>query len=136
MPTTLRDALGLRRLTNPAPRTRALRADAIRLEIPGIRSDERRRSEAKLNQHLGSCGCEGGAVALLSLGCVYAGLRLVGIRIPGGAARECGTWIALATAVAAIGKSQAQRRSQRLLLGLQAQVERDGIRRPTSALAT
>lgn len=72
---------------------------------------------AELNQHVETCGCEGGAIGLLAVGCAYVVLRFaLGMRIPGGAAVEGGVWIAVATAVAAVGKVLARRWSRVVVL--------------------
>jgi hypothetical protein len=81
--------------------------------------------EAELNRHADACGCEGGAFGLLVVGCAYAVLRFaLGIRMPGGAAVEGAVWTAVAVAAAAVGKVLARRRSRRVLLRLQHEVER------------
>jgi hypothetical protein len=112
----VRDVGELRRLTSRRPSFIPVSGPEIRLEIPGLPYEDRRRWEAQLNNHVGACGCDGGAIALAIVICVSAVSRgVLGIRILRKPAHELVAWMVIGGLSAAAGKALALRRSRRIV---------------------
>ncbi len=121
----VRDVAELRRLTRARRGFVRAEEDVIRLEIAGVADGDRRRWEAQLNDHVGACGCDGGAVALAAVLGAYVILRgVLGMRVASGAAREFAGWTVLGTVLTAAGKAAGLYRSRRILTRVGQEVER------------
>jgi hypothetical protein len=112
----VQDVGELRQLTRRRPSFIPASRPGIRLEIPGLPDKDRRRWEAQLNDHVGACGCDGGAIALAIVICVSAVSRgLLGIRILRKPAHELVAWMVIGGVSAAAGKTLALRKSRRIV---------------------
>ena len=121
----VQDVDELRQLTRRRRRSVRVYEGAIRLEIPGVAESERMRWEAQLSDHVGACGCEGGAVALATVLGLYVILRgVLGVRVASGVARELACWMIFGAVLTATGKAVALHRSRRILIQVEQEIKR------------
>jgi hypothetical protein len=120
----VRDVETLRRL---ALRPGAYHGGAIEIRIPGVVAG---RWDARLNDHLGACGCDGGAIGLAGVLAAYAVTRwTAGTRLGRNPARETAEWLGIAVLSIAAGKAAARYRSRRIVRRLVREIERERLRR-------
>ena len=116
----VREMENLRRL---ALRPGAYHGDAIEIRIPGVAAG---RWDARMNDHLGACGCDGGAIGLAGVLAAYAVTRwATGTRPGRNPARETAAWLGIAVLSIAAGKTAAQYRSRRIVRRLVREIERE-----------
>jgi hypothetical protein len=120
----VRDVGELRRLTRRRPSFFPTPGLAVKLEIPGLPYDRRQRWEARLNDHAGACGCDGGAIALAMVLCACVVLRgVLGVRILGKPGHETAAWMMLGGIGAVTGKALALHRSRHIVRFVREEVQ-------------